>query len=262
MAVTGAAGFIGSHIVKILLEEGYRVKACVRDTSDPMRCDFLRAMPAYHTGRLTLHDGDVDKTGVFDEILSDCQGFCHVSHVSDYGNEDYIQEVASNLIASINASDTVCRVIFTSSTAGVGGPNINPRLPNYGTPVVMYEDRYNDEEDPGRIRARKTGAAYSVSKVQSQFLFSEGAAASNGKWDAITLCPSDNVGPILSPHQKDMGPWQVPVTFHTSCKHSQERIVDDYHAVMLLAAQHRTSASWHLPQPVPRFRGLPPLDTR
>ena len=26
--------------------------------------------------------------------------------------------------------------------------------------------------------------------------------------DAITVCPSDNVGPILSPHHKDGGPWQ------------------------------------------------------
>ena len=30
----------------------------------------------------------------------------------------------------------------------------------------------------------------------------------SGKWDAITCCPGDNVGPIMSAHQKDMGPWQ------------------------------------------------------
>ena len=34
------------------------------------------------------------------------------------------------------------------------------------------------------------------------------AAAASGRWDAITVCPSDNVGPILSPHHKDGGPWQ------------------------------------------------------
>ena len=47
-----------------------------------------------------------------------------------------------------------------------------------------------------------------VSKVQSEKLFADGAEASGGKWDSITLNPSDNLGPILSPHQKDMGPWQ------------------------------------------------------
>ena len=42
-----------------------------------------------------------------------------MSHVSDYGNEEYIQGVAANLISSVNKSGTVSRVIFTSSTAGV-----------------------------------------------------------------------------------------------------------------------------------------------
>ena len=34
------------------------------------------------------------------------------------------------------------------------------------------------------------------------------AAEKNGVWDCIRVCPADNVGPILSAHQKNMGPWQ------------------------------------------------------
>ena len=46
-----------------------------------------------------------------------------------------------------------------------------------------------------------------MGKVLAQRIFSD-AAEENGTWDAITCCPADNVGPILSAHQKDMGPWQ------------------------------------------------------
>ena len=38
-------------------------------------------------------------------------------------------------------------------------------------------------------------------------MFTEAAEAS-GRWDCIRVCPADNVGPILSAHQKDKGPWQ------------------------------------------------------
>ena len=46
-----------------------------------------------------------------------------------------------------------------------------------------------------------------MGKLIAQRTFSE-AAQLSGNWDAITCCPADNVGPIQSPHQKDMGPWQ------------------------------------------------------
>ena len=47
------------------------------------------------------------------------------------------------------------------------GPNLNPRKADYGSPVVMYEDRYPDESDSYRIKTRTTDSAYSVSKVST-----------------------------------------------------------------------------------------------
>jgi hypothetical protein len=46
-----------------------------------------------------------------------------------------------------------------------------------------------------------------MGKVIAQRAFAD-AAERSGRWDAITVCPADNVGPILSAHHKDGGPWQ------------------------------------------------------
>jgi hypothetical protein len=66
-------------------------------------------------------------------------------------------------------------------------------------------DRFPDEQNLKRTPER--GQGYSMAKVIAERSFAE-AAARSGRWDAITVCPGDNVGPILSAQQKDMGPWQ------------------------------------------------------
>ena len=151
VAVTGSAGFLGGWVVRELLDRGYRVRACVRNAADPARCDFLNAMPGFASGRLTLHSADLDQPGCFDEIFKGCHGVAHISHIGDYNDQDYVRRTCDHIIASVNASGSVNRVVVTSSVA---------------------------------------------------------AAEASGAWDAIIVCPGDNVGPILSAHQKYMGPWQ------------------------------------------------------
>ncbi len=202
IAVTGSAGFIGSWVVQLLLNKGYRVRACVRDVNDNVRTDFLKQMPGYASGRLTLHSANLDDAGCFDDIFKGCHGVCHVSHVSSYDDQEYVKTVCDHIIKSVNQSKTVNRVVVTSSIAAVISEADIKELKRR---PVLYEDRYPDEQNPKRTPEK--GQGYSMSKVLAQRAFSD-AAAESGDWDAITICPADNVGPIQSAHQKDMGPWQ------------------------------------------------------
>ena len=202
VAVTGAAGFIGGWAVRQLLDRGYRVRACVRKVDDPGRTDFLKAMPAYASGRLSLHEADLDIPGCFDVAFKGCHGVLHMSHVSDYVDQDYVRRVCDSVINSVNQSGSVTRVVLTSSIAAVIS---EADLQEVVRRPVFYEDRYPDESNPKRRPDR--GQGYSMGKVLAERVFAE-AAALSGRWDVITCCPGDNVGPIQSAHQKDKGPWQ------------------------------------------------------
>ena len=202
VAVTGAAGFVGGHVVAQLLDRGYRVRAGVRDVGDDAKVGFLKAMNPYSSGRLTLHAADLDEAGCFDGVFAGCDGVAHVAHVSSYEDLDYVRRTCDHIIASVEGAGTVRRVVVTSSLAAIISEADITELQR--RPIVD-EDREPDESHPKRTPER--GQGYSMAKVHAQHAFADAAAAS-GSWDAVTICPADNVGPILSAHHQTGGPWQ------------------------------------------------------
>jgi hypothetical protein len=84
----------------------------------------------------------LDEAGCFDEVFKGCQGVCHVSHVSDYEDQDYVRGVCEHVINSINESGSVNRVIVTSSIAAIIS---EADLQELVRRPVFYEDRYPDE---------------------------------------------------------------------------------------------------------------------
>ena len=57
--VVGGAGYIGSHIVKVLVDKGYAVRACVRDVTNIPNTAHLLAMSLSGPGNVSLHTYDM-----------------------------------------------------------------------------------------------------------------------------------------------------------------------------------------------------------
>jgi nucleoside-diphosphate-sugar epimerase len=76
VCVTGANGFLGSHIIKQLLERGYQVRGTVRSTKDPAKTEFLRKLPGAKK-RLQLVEADLSQDNAFDEAFKDCKWVIH-----------------------------------------------------------------------------------------------------------------------------------------------------------------------------------------
>ncbi|MGA3055516.1 MAG: hopanoid-associated sugar epimerase [Candidatus Korobacteraceae bacterium] len=130
--LTGATGFLGSHVARQLLSRGAELRLLVRPTS---RLDNIADLPAERVVG-DLRDLQSLKTG-----MSGCEFVFHVA--ADYrlwspnGQELYDSNVEGtrNVLAAARDSG-VRRVIYTSSVATMGFGN-NGRLTDEKTPVTL-----------------------------------------------------------------------------------------------------------------------------
>jgi len=193
VCVTGASGYIGSHVVDALLQAGYRVRATVRDTSADEKVSHLKALAKETGGELELVSADLLKPGAFDDAIKGCTHVCHVAssvRLSAPDPQTQIVDVAvngtKNILGSIDRAGTVRRVVVTSSIAAV--TNEDPT-----------DNRVFDESDWNDGATLKTNP-YALSKTLAEraawdHVKSKGDDA---QYDLITINPTLVLGPVLA----------------------------------------------------------------
>ncbi|MBD2384977.1 hopanoid-associated sugar epimerase [Cylindrospermum sp. FACHB-282] len=113
--VTGGTGFVGAHLVRLLLQEGYAVKALVRPSSN---LDNLRGLP------VEIVKGDLNHPDLWQQMQG-CQYLFHVAaHYSLWQVDKeqlYFDNVQGtrNVLASAQKAG-IERTVYTSSVAAIG----------------------------------------------------------------------------------------------------------------------------------------------
>ena len=213
IAVTGASGYIGSWIVRDCVEQGYRVRACVRDASRPEKVDHLLALnDAGLRGTVELAEGDVFKRGSYDAAFDGCCAVIHAGAAVGY-NRETPQQVydgcfteVEHVLESARKSGAMRRFVFTSSFAAVG----HPRPEGYvftekdwcGDNIDAYRGRWTEERIP-----ENRDLAYAMAKANAERMLYE-AAAQDGSFDAMAILPLHVIGPLMCANHDQGWSWQ------------------------------------------------------
>jgi len=137
VVVTGANGFIGSHLVPLLIQKGYDVHCLVRYSSD---ISSLRGL------NVSLHIGDTRQIETLAEPFKGAKYIFHLAakllapakHDFDETNVGGTKNVFE--AANLHAKDTLERLVFVSSLAAMGPnktdvPYVETDTPN---PISWY----------------------------------------------------------------------------------------------------------------------------
>ena len=193
--VTGASGYIGSWIVRSLLEAGYTVHGTVRNPQKGSGLEHLHKLSDAHPGRLTLFKADLLDPGSFDEAVAGCELVMHTASPFLLTGFTDAQEAlvrpalegTRNVLDSVNRTPTVKRVVLTSSA------------------VAIYGDNRDSLDVPGGVF---TGEHWNTtSSVDHQpYSYSKTVAEQEAwryqkaqdRWDMVTIHPGLVFGPALT----------------------------------------------------------------
>lgn len=124
VAVTGVSGYIGSEVVKQLLEKGYTVRGTVRSKSNTSKVQHLLTLSDALPGKLELFEADLLKTGDFDEVVRGADFVLHTASPffteSSAPEKDLVDPAVNGTSNVLRAAGKagIKRVVVTSSVAG------------------------------------------------------------------------------------------------------------------------------------------------
>jgi nucleoside-diphosphate-sugar epimerase len=147
--LTGATGFLGGHVARCLLEQGWRVRALVR--SDPSRAPLLEGL------RIEPFPGDLSGQSDLSEAASGCAAIVHLAGVTKARTlEDYrevnLRGTERMLTGAASASAAMFVLISSQAAAGPARSGRPVRPTDEPRPVSWYGQSKLEGEEAVRKR--------------------------------------------------------------------------------------------------------------
>ena len=190
--VTGASGFLAGHVIKVLLEAGYKVRGTVRKVADAKKYEYLRNLPGATPETLQFVEADLTDTKGWDDACTGCTYLMHVASPFPSGavkNEklELIKPAVDGTLIVLEAAlkAGIKKAIVTSSCAAV----------SYGHDRERYAGAPFTEKDWSEL-------ANIEGYIKSKTLAEQAAWSFHGKHkdklEIATINPAFIVGPFLS----------------------------------------------------------------
>ena len=197
--VTGAAGYLASWIVKLLLEQGHTVHGTVRCLNDARKVSHLQHLARAHSGRLSLFEADLLDARGFDAAMQGCSAVLHTASPYKLGpSADPERELIGpavmgtrHVLDAVNRTTDVRRVVITSSIVAMVGDSDELQ----SRPGQML-----NEQDVNRTSTAQSNP-YALSKTRAEAQ-AWAMQAAQARWSLVSVHPGAIFGPSLS-HRDD-----------------------------------------------------------
>jgi len=156
--VTGATGFIGSHLAERLVRDGYQVRCLVRPTSDTTSLDGLD---------VELAAGDLTSAHSLERAVEGCRYVFHCgAMVTDWATPKEVSRVnveGTRALLSASAAASVRRVVHFSSTDVYGYPGGMEIDETYA--ATSFRNWYAQTKRQAEAEVRRFGATHDLDAV-------------------------------------------------------------------------------------------------
>ncbi|GMR31424.1 hypothetical protein PMAYCL1PPCAC_01619, partial [Pristionchus mayeri] len=189
--VTGASGYVASHVVLNLLKKGFRVRGTVRSLKNAAKIDPIRKLDV--DGRLELVEADLMKEAGWANAVSGCDFVLHVASPFPMVADETVVTTAINGTLNVLKAAAKCpsvqKVVLTSSVYSI----------NEG----HDQNRTFNEEDWTNLEDKRVDL-YAKSKTMSEreaWKFHKEIPDGDNKFRLTSINPVLVIGPPLIDEQ-------------------------------------------------------------